>query len=62
MAESEPYPRFEHVPNRLHPVMIESYCLDCGLLVGASSKSYTLELAELSHQCTEPMKFRDPQR
>jgi hypothetical protein len=61
MAESKPSPRFEHVPNRLRPAVIESYCVNCGLFVGASSTAYTLELAELSHKCTNRLKFVEPQ-
>ena len=59
MADSTPPPRFEHVPNRHRPIVIESYCLVCGLFVGASAVAHTLDLAELSHKCAKPLKFLD---
>lgn len=60
MAESEPSPdrlAFEHVPNRRMPAVIESYCPNCGLFVGASHNPQLLEVAELAHTCCEWLKF-----
>ena len=59
MAESKPPPSvvFEHVPNLRNPLVVESYCLICGLLVGASSKPHLLTTAEIDHTCSEWLKF-----
>ena len=58
MAESTPPPSvaFEHVPNLRDPLVIESSCLLCGLLVGASSKPHLLTTAELAHTCSGWLK------
>ncbi len=56
MAESVPAPSFERVPNSQRPIVIESYCRACGLLIGASADPYALTRAELEHTCLEWMK------
>ena len=59
MAESKPSPSvaFELVPNLRNPLVVESYCLICGLLVGASPKPHLLTMAELAHTCSEWLKI-----
>lgn len=57
MADSTPSPTFEHVPNLKRPIVVESYCPSCGVLVGASSDPYLLMRAELEHECSEGLKF-----
>ncbi len=55
MAESEPT-SFERLPNRKRPIVIESYCRICGVLVWASSDPYALLRAELAHTCSNRLK------
>ena len=58
MAESKPPPSvaFKHVLDLRNPLVVESYCLICGLLVGASPKPHLLTTAELAHTCSEWLK------
>jgi hypothetical protein len=60
MADSKPSPpsaAFEHVPNLERPIVIESYCRTCGMLVGASLIPQGLTRAELAHTCSEWLKI-----
>jgi hypothetical protein len=62
MAEIGPHPGFERVPNRHRTVVIESYCLNCGLFIAASSVAYTLDVAESAHECVTKLKFFQPRQ
>ena len=57
MEEStSPTPSFERLPNSQRPIVIESYCRVCGLLVGASPEPYLLLKAEFAHVCSDWLK------
>ena len=63
MAESKSSPRrlaFEHVPNLRRSQVIESYCPNCKLFVGASTNLKLLAAAELIHSCPESLQFSPP--
>jgi hypothetical protein len=65
MAESIPSPRrldFEHLPTLRRSNVIESYCPNCGLFVGASHNPKLLAAAEQIHTCPESLKFFEPQK
>ncbi len=65
MAEGKPSPRrfdFEHVPNLRRSHVIESYCPNCGLFVGASPNLKLLAAVELVHSCPQSLKFSPPQK
>ena len=56
MSDSNPHPSFERIPNLQRPIVIESYCNECGSLVVASSDSYLLLKAEFDHTCSGWLK------
>jgi hypothetical protein len=65
MEEGKPSSRrsdFEHVPNLRRSHVVESYCPNCGLFVGASPNPKLLSAAELAHTCPESLKFFEPQK
>jgi hypothetical protein len=60
MAEGKPSPQrveFQHVPNRRGSRVVESYCPNCGLFIGASTNPGLLAAAEHIHTCPESLKF-----
>ncbi len=65
MAENDKSPRrldFEHVSNLRSSQVIESYCPNCGLFIGASSNPRLLAAAEHIHSCPESLKFSPPRK
>jgi hypothetical protein len=56
MTKGQPSSRrrdFERVANQQRSHVIESYCPNCKLFVGASSNLKMLAVAELIHSCPE---------
>jgi hypothetical protein len=65
MEESKPSPRrgdFDRVPNLRRSHVVESYCPDCGVFVGASPDPRLLSAAERAHTCSRSLKFFEPQK
>jgi hypothetical protein len=40
-----------HIISKLNPLLIESWCLKCGVFIAASSDIRKLQAAEGSHPC-----------
>ncbi len=59
---SPPHGDFQHVPNLRRSHVVESYCPDCGVFVGASPDPKLLSAVERAHTCSKPLKFFEPQK
>jgi hypothetical protein len=42
---------YRHIASHVHPTLIESWCLLCGLFIAASQDLRKLKAAENSHRC-----------